>query len=71
MKKTKVDYKNPLHLLWAIPVSIMMIILLIFVNIYLTLSQSWIFFRIFIVKDDTYLRKKWNKQLDYLKMVIR
>ena len=67
-KKIEVYYKNPLHLLWAIPTSVGIFILLIFINIWLTLKQSWIFFQIFINKDDKHLRKKWNEQLDSLKM---
>ena len=69
-KEIEVDYKNPLHLLWAIPTGLVVTLFLLIINFWLTLKQSWIFFQVFIIKDVSYLKKKWNKQLNDLKVKI-
>lgn len=72
MKKEKkeLNYKNPLCLLWAIPLSILLYIGWLLASMGCMFWCTWMCFRMMIVKDDTDLKKKWNKEFDEFKFKI-
>lgn len=65
--KPEVDYRNPLCLLYAIPIFIIGIVMFVCIGVYIGIRIGGYFFYMLIVKDETFIRKRYNKFIDKFK----